>query len=115
LEEPGTAIAIGDNQATHIMTMKGKLIKVKAYVDTVSSSGLPTFALRKNTTDMLSTNITIDANENTSLTAATPPVIKSDGSEIASADDVIRADVDVIGTGSKGAILTLWFQNMSDE
>lgn len=114
-EEPGTAIAVADNQWTHVMDMKGKLIKVKAYVDTVSSSGTPTFSIRKNSTDMLSTALTIDANENTSLTAATPAVIKSDGSEVASADDVIRGDIDVIGTGTKGAILTLWFENLSDE
>lgn len=115
LGKPSDSLATGDNQANNIMDMKGKLIKVKANVDTVSSSGTPTFAIRKNTLDMLSTNITIDANEASSETAATPPVIKSDGTEVALKDDVIRVDCDVAGTGTKGAIITLWFENLSDE
>lgn len=113
--KPSDALAVGDNQANHFMDMKGKLIKVKAVVDTASTSGTPTFAIRKNSTDMLSTNITIDINENSSETAATPPVIKSDGSEIAVKDDVIRCDCDVAGTGTTGAIVYLWFENLSDE
>lgn len=115
MSAPGTALTVADNQFNHVCDMKGKLIKVKAYVDTVSSSGTPTFSLRKNSTDMLSTAITIDANENSSLTAAAAAAIKSDGSEVVAADDVIRGDCDVAGTGAKGAIITMWFENLSDE
>lgn len=115
--KPADALATGDNQITHVMDKAGKLIKAKAYVDTVSSSGTPTFQLRESSggVDILSTAITIDANENSSLTAATPPVIKSDGTEDLVADEVVRVDCDVAGTGTLGAILTLWFENLSDE
>lgn len=117
LGKPGDALAVADNQATHVMDMKGRLIKVKAYVDTVSSSGLPTFSLRESSggVDILSTALTVDASENTSLSAATAAVIKSDGTQILIADEVVRVDVDVAGTGTKGAIITLWFENISDE
>lgn len=117
LGKPSDALATGDNQVTHVMDKKGKLIKVKAYVDTVSSSGTPTFALRESSggVDILSTNITIDASENSSESAATPPVIKSDGTEVLNADEIVRVDVDAAGTGATGAILTLWFENLSDE
>ena len=117
LGKPADALAVADNQATHVMDMAGKLIKVKAYVDTVSSSGLPTFQLRESSggVDILSTALTIDASENTSETAATPAVIKSDGTEDLIADEVVRVDCDVAGTGALGAILTLWFENLSGE
>lgn len=115
--KPGDALATGDNQVTHVMDMAGKLIKTKFYVDTVSSSGLPTVALRESSggVDIFSTNLTIDASENTSETATTPAVIKSDGTEDLIADEIVRGDIDVAGTGTKGAILTLWFENLSDE
>lgn len=117
LGKPTDALATGDNQVTHVMDKKGRIIKVKAYVDTVSSSGLPTFQLRESSggVDILSTALTIDANENSSLTATTPAVIKSDGTQILVADEVVRVDVDVAGTGTKGAIITLWIENISDE
>ena len=115
--KPCDALATGDNQITHVMDKKGKLLKAKAYVDTVSSSGLPTFACRESSggIDIFSTNLTIDASENSSETAETPVVIKSDGTEILNADEIVRCDVDVAGTGTAGAILTLWFINLSDE
>lgn len=117
LGKPADALATGNNQATHVMDKVGKLIKVKAYVDTVSSSGLPTFQLRESSgdVDILSTLLTIDANEKTSLTAATAAVIKSDGTENLIADEVISIDCDVAGTGTLGVIITLWFENLSGE
>ncbi len=64
---------------------------------------------------MLATDITIDASENSSEDATTPPVINSDGTETVAKDDVVRVDCDVAGTGTLGAIITLWFENLSDE
>jgi len=117
LGKPADALAVADKQVTHVMDMPGKLIKVKGYVDTVSSSGLPTFSLRESSggIDILSTALTIDANEKTSETAATPAVIKSDGTEDLIADEVVYVDGDVAGTGTLGAIITLWFENLSAE
>jgi hypothetical protein len=73
---------------------------VRASLSTASTSGLPTFDINECGVSILSTVITVDANEKTSTTAATPPVI----SDTALADDAeITIDIDVAGTGAKGA------------
>ena len=79
------------------------LTGVVAIVKTASSSGAPSFGIRKGATEMLSTNVTIDANETSSRTAATAAVIKSDGSQTVAAGDLIHFDCDAAGTGTKGA------------
>lgn len=79
------------------------LVDADAVVYTVSSSGTPTIQIY-NLTDshyMLSTGITIDANEFTSYTAATPPVIDTSYDDMATGDR-IRFDVSVAGTGTTG-------------
>ena len=57
---------------------------------------------------MLTTNITIDASEFTSYTAATAPVIDSSNKDVATGD-LVAVDIDAAGTGAKGlgVILTL--------
>lgn len=117
LGKPTDVLEIGNNQATHIMDMAGKLIKAKAYADVVSSSGIPTFQLRESSgdVDIFSTLLTIDAGENSSLSAVAPVVIKSDGTENLIADEVVRVDCDVAGTDTAGVIITLWFENLSGE
>jgi len=72
-------------------------------VSTASSSGTPTFRVY-NATDsqyLLSTNVTIDANELTSYTAATQPVIDTDHDDLATGD-LLRFDCTVSGTGTQG-------------
>jgi hypothetical protein len=87
------------------------LVAAHAFVTTVSSSGLPTVSLLNVTdsVDMLSTNITIDANEYTSYTAATSPVIDTAHDDVATGD-LIEINVDVAGTGAKGLGVILSFQ-----
>lgn len=87
------------------------LIDADAYVTTVSSSGTPTIQIRNvtDTQDMLSTTITIDVNEKTSYTAATPPVINTSYDDVVTGD-LIAVDVDVAGTGAKGLGIILSFQ-----
>ena len=81
------------------------LTGVRASLVTASSSGTPTFDINENGTSVLSTKITIDVNEKTSTTAAIPPVI----SDSTLADDAeITFDIDVAGTGAKGAKITLY-------
>lgn len=80
------------------------LVEVIASVLVPSTSGLPQFAVKKNGTTMLSTNVTIDANEQSSITAATPPVISV--SAIAKGD-LITCDIVTAGTGTKGAQIGL--------
>jgi hypothetical protein len=86
------------------------LTDIDAYVTTVSSSGAPTIQLRNVTdsVDMLSTKVTIDANEFTSYTAATPAVIDTTKDDVATGDR-IAIDVDVAGTGAKGLGVFLTF------
>lgn len=108
-----TALTTG-NGKTHITipdALNGmNLVDADATVYTVSSSGTPTIAIYNATdsADMLSTNITIDANEKTSYTAATPPVVNGATDDVVTGDD-IQVDVDVAGTGTKGLDVILTF------
>jgi len=81
-----------------------------AYVTTNSSSGAVTVQIRNITqsVDMLSTAITIDANETSSHTAATSMVINWTNNKI-STDDKVAIDVDGAGTGAKGLGVVLIF------
>lgn len=106
-------IATGDGQYIFLVDddLDGmNLVKAHAYVTTVSSSGTPTVQVRNITqaADMLSTPITIDANEFSSYTATTAPVIDSGNDDVATGDR-IAIDVDVAGTGAKGLGVILWF------
>lgn len=106
-------LATGDGQIIVMIPseLNGyNLTAVAAFVTTVSSSGTPTIQLRNVTdaVDMLSTRITIDANENTSYTAATPPVIDGAHDDVATGD-LIAVDVDVAGTGAKGLGVSMTF------
>lgn len=91
------------------------LVSVAATVGTgaagSSSSGTPTFTV-KNVTDgnqMLSTSLTVDANEYTSATAATAAVIDTTKDDVVT-DDLIEVAVTTAGTGVTYATVTLGFQ-----
>jgi hypothetical protein len=108
-------LAIGDGQASILITddLNGfTLVDADAYVTTNSSSGLPTIQIRRvrsgAAVDMLSTRITIDANEPTSYTAVAQPVINTANDDVA-IGDLIFVDVDVAGTGAKGLGVALTF------
>jgi hypothetical protein len=95
-----TAITTGNAKVTFRMPFAMTLTAVRASLTTASTSGLPTFDINEGGTTILSTKLTIDANEKTSTTAATAAVI----SDSALADDAeITIDIDVAGTGAKGA------------
>lgn len=109
-----TAITTGDGKWVTVIPQElngMNLVSAHAYVDTVSSSGTPTIQIRNVTDaqDMLSTRITIDANENSSYTATTAPVINATYDDVATGDR-IAVDVDVTGTGTKGLQVVLTFQ-----
>jgi hypothetical protein len=74
---------------------------------TASTSGLPTVNIKKNGTTIFSTTLTIDANEKTSTTAATPAVLST---TTFADDDEITMDIDVAGTGAKGLKVTLYYR-----
>jgi hypothetical protein len=95
-----TALTTGTAKVTFRMPFAMTLTAVRASLTTASTSGLPTFDINEGGTTILSTKLTIDANEKTSTTAATAAVISDTGL----ADDAeITIDIDVAGTGAKGA------------
>jgi hypothetical protein len=99
-----TAITTGTAKVTFRMPFALTVTAVRASLTTASSSGTPTFDINDGGTTILSTKLTIDANEKTSTTAATAAVI----SDTALADDAeITIDVDTAGTGAAGAKITI--------
>ena len=110
----GDALTTGDGKA-HVFVpalLNGhNLVAVLAAVTTQSSSGAVTVQVRNVTqaADMLSTAITIDANESTSATAATPAVIDTANDDVATGD-LVAIDIDGAGTGTKGLIVALTFE-----
>jgi len=80
------------------------VLAVRASLKTASSSGTPTVDINESGTTILSTKLTIDANELTSTTAASAAVI----SDATIADDAeITFDIDTAGTGAVGLIVTM--------
>jgi hypothetical protein len=95
-----TAITTGTAKVTFRMPFAMTLTAVRASLAVASSSGLPTFDINEGGSTILSTKLSIDASEKTSTTATTAAVI----SDTALADDAeITIDIDVAGTGAKGA------------
>lgn len=110
----GAALTTGDGKAywrVPSVCNGMNLVEVAAHVTTVSTSGLPTVQIHNVTdaVDMLSTSLTIDANEKDSATAATPAVINTSNDDVATGDE-LRIDVDVAGTGTKGLMVELQFR-----
>lgn len=110
----GAAMTTGDGKAYFRVPspLNGyNLTAVAAHVTTVSSSGTPTIQIHNVTdaVDMLSTRITIDANEKDSSTAAAAAVIDTTKDDVATGDE-LRIDVDVAGTGTKGLIVEMIFE-----
>lgn len=103
LSDETTAITTGTGKAYIRAPFALTLTGVRANLNTASSSGIPTVDINVGGSTILSTKLTIDANELTSVTAATPAVISSAS---ISDDAEISFDVDVAGTGAKG--LKVW-------
>lgn len=104
VSDESTAITTGTAKVTFRMPFAMTLTSVRASLSTVSSSGNPAIDINEAGASILSTVITIDANEKTSTTAATPAVI----SDASLADDAeITIDIDTAGTGAKGLKVSL--------
>ena len=102
-----TNITTGTAKLTFRAPFAMALTKIpRASLTAVSTSGIPTVDINVNGSSILSTKITVDANEKTSTTAATPAVL----STTSIADDAeITVDIDVAGTGAKGLKVTLFY------
>ena len=107
LSDETTAITTGAAKVTwrapHAMT----ITNLRASLTTVSSSGIPTMDVNRNGTTLLSPKLTVDANEKTSVTAATAFGL-ADGT--VADDDEITFDIDVAGTGAKGLKVKIYFR-----
>lgn len=109
LSDETTAITTGTAKLTMRAPYAMTLTKIpRASLSAASTSGLPTVDINVNGTSVLGANkLSIDANEKTSTTAATPTTIAT--SSIAD-DAEITFDIDVAGTGAKGLKVTLYFE-----
>lgn len=105
ISDETTAITTGTSKITFRVPYACTLTEVRASLSTASSSGIPTFDINKNGTTVLSTKLTIDENEKTSVTATTAAVISVSSF---SDDDEVTVDVDVAGTGATGAKITMY-------
>lgn len=101
-----TALTTGTAKVTFRMPFAMTLTDVRASLTTAQTSGaIFTVDINEAGVSVLSTKLTIDNGEKTSVTAATPPVI----SDTALGDDAeITIDIDQIGDGTaKGLKITL--------
>jgi hypothetical protein len=103
--DEATALTTGTAKATFHAPRQMTLAEVIAELSTAQASGsIFTVDINKNGSTILSTKLTIDNTEKTSITAATAPVISD--TAIAKGDE-ITVDIDQIGTsGAKG--LKVW-------
>lgn len=100
-----TALTTGTAKATFRMPFAMTVTEVRATLTTAQTAGsIFTVDINESGTTIISTKLTIDNNEKTSTTAATPPVI----SDSSLADDAeMTVDIDQIGTsGATG--LKIW-------
>ncbi len=120
--EAATALTTGDGKAYIRIpsALNGMdLVSCAISVFAKSTSGTPTVQLARGRqanattahafTDMLSTKLTIDANEFDSKDAAAAAVIDTSNDDVLTGD-LIRIDVDVAGTGTTGLFVTMAFR-----
>lgn len=99
LGDETTVITTGTAKVTFRMPYAFTVTGVRSSLTTASSSGLVTVDINEAGTTILSTKLSIDANEKTSTTAVTPAVI----SDASLADDAeITLDIDAAGTNATG-------------
>ena len=110
LSDETTVITTGTAKLTFRMPFAAQLTKIpRASLTNASTSGNPTVDINKNGASILSTKLSIDANEKTSVTAAIAAVLSS--SSIAD-DDELTFDIDTAGTGAKGLKITLYYKRV---
>ncbi|HEY9663100.1 MAG TPA: hypothetical protein V6C65_32040, partial [Allocoleopsis sp.] len=99
-----TPITVGNNKVSFRMPYGLNLTAVRASLTGASSSGIPTVDINQAGVSILSTKLTIDSGEKTSVTAAVPAVISNSS---LTDDAEITIDIDVAGTGATGLKVTL--------
>jgi hypothetical protein len=100
-----TALTVGSAKVTFRMPCAMTLTEVRASVTTAPTGSVLTVDVSKSGASILSTKLTIDAGEKTSITAAAPAVI----SDSALTDDAeITIDIDGVGSTVAGAGLKVY-------
>jgi len=99
-----TALTTGTGKLTYRFPYAFTLLSVVGCLTTVSSSGLVTVNIKINGTTIFSTQLTFDASEDTTITAATPAVINAPSIP---ADGKMTVDIVTAGTGAAGLKVTL--------
>jgi hypothetical protein len=102
--DESTVLTTGSAKVAWRMPYAFTVTAVRSSVRGASSSGLVTVDINQTGTTMLSTKLSIDANEVTSTTAATPAVISTPS---LSDDESMTIDIDAAGTGAYGLKVTL--------
>lgn len=103
--DESTALTTGVAKVTFRMPFAFTLTAVRASVTTAPTGSALTVDINEGGASILSTKLTIDASEKTSMTAATPSVI----SDTALADDAeITIDIDTVGSTVAGAGLKVY-------
>ncbi len=95
-------VSVGDEAARFFVpiSMNGmNLTDIECHVDTAGTTGTTDIQIRNVTqaADMLTTKVTIDSGETSSLTAAAAPVIDAANDDVATGDKV-RIDIDAAST-----------------
>lgn len=101
-----TAIETGTTKGYFRSPKPFLLQEVRASLLTASTSGTVTVDINVNGVTILTTKLTIDQDEKTSVTAATPAVIDA-ALDWIDDDDEVTFDIDGAGTGAAGLIVTL--------
>ncbi len=108
---PAVDLAIATAVAFWYAERAGTILAVSAGVRVVPTGSVATVDINKNGTTIISTKITIDATENTSLTAATAAVISV---TTFAAGDRFTVDIDGVGSTNTGQeLLTKIFYEYS--
>jgi hypothetical protein len=108
LSDETTALTAGNAKVTWRAPFAMNILAIRASLTVASTSGIPWFNVKKNGTSIMDGNyITIDANEKTSVTAATQANVTN--GTIAD-DDELTFDIITAGTGAKGAKITLYYK-----
>jgi hypothetical protein len=103
ISDETTQITSGSSKVILYAPYSFTLTNVKASLS-ISGSTQSQFDVNINDSSVLSTKISIDANENRSVDAGTQPVISS---STINENDKISVDIDVAGTGAAGAKIYL--------
>lgn len=104
--DESTALTTGTAKITFRFPCKATIVDLRASLKTASSSGTPTFDINETGTTIISTKLTIDANETTSTTAAAAYVL----SDANIADDAeMTIDIDTAGTGAVGGKIIFYY------